>query len=135
MDDAKHWADCPVEACPNRLALPIDLVCPGDFAALASACRGKKRLGQPLADMIASSGRGSSYQCPLCRQWHNGGKPERAADLRTQMRATVRALRGDDRCGPEGLLNLIDAWCPTRVKRESWHHDLDQRDAYALPWS
>lgn len=124
---------CPREDCENAVR-PGDIVCGRDFTLLASACRGKKRLGQPEADMIEGRGRGNAYPCPLCRQWHNGGRPQRAAQMRTVQRATVRSLHEDQRCGPEGLLNLIDTWHPERVNRDSWALGLDQREAYALPF-
>jgi hypothetical protein len=135
MDEPeKSFGDCPVEGCSNRLAKPEDLVCPGDFTALAGTCRGKKPLGQPEADWIQGRGRGVAYRCELCRQYHNGNSAARnVAIMKATLRAVIRAMRADPRCGSEGLLNLIDAWAPTRVKRESWCENLDQREAYAVP--
>lgn len=130
--DSTTLPPCPVEGCANHLTRLEDLVCTGDFTVLAGVCRGKQRLGQPVADSVQDRGFGIAYQCVLCRQWHNGNKPARHADLKTLTRAIIRALRADERCGSTGLLNLADAWHPRRVNRDSWCLGLDQREAYAL---
>jgi len=108
------------------------IVCTGDFQALAGMCRGKKRLGQPEADMIEGRGGGVAYRCDLCRQYHNGSLPRSLAALTAASRATLRALEADPRVGRRGILNLADAWAPTRVARRRWYEGLDQRDAYGL---
>lgn len=124
---------CSREDCPHTLMNRWDVVCVGDFTALAGACRGKKRLGQPEADLVAARYRRHAYRCPLCRQWHNGGRPRLHEQLDLILTGTVAALRDDERCGPAGILSLIEAWDPARVNRESWHEGLDQREAHAVP--
>jgi hypothetical protein len=124
---------CPREGCPNRLHDNAQIVCTGDFHALAGMCRGKKRLGEPEAAMIEGRGRGVAYACPLCRQHHNGAPIHGRAELTAVARATVRALRADPRVGPQGILALVDAWAPPASDRSGWAEGLDQRLAYALP--
>lgn len=85
-----------------------------DFHALATACYGKKRLGEPEAAMIEGRGRGLAYRCPLCKAWHNGRG--RVADRRERfavlLTTTVSALWADERVGWRGLIQLADAWHP-----------------------
>lgn len=127
---------CPREGCVNYLYLPTQIVCTGDFTALAGMCRGKKRLGQPEADMIEGRGAGCAYRCPLCRQYHNGTLPANRMDLVTAARSTVRVLEADPRVGRRGILNLADAWTPSEtVSRSRWSEGLDQTEAYDLPLS
>jgi hypothetical protein len=125
---------CPREGCENTL-LADQIVCVGDFAALAGHCRGKKRLGEPAAAAIQSAGRGRAYRCELCRQYHNGARLTDRMTVLIAIRATVRALREDPRVGWRGILALADAWSPDgeNVNRSRWSEGLDQREAHALP--
>lgn len=123
---------CPREGCGNTLHSDDLIVCTGDFHALAGMCRGKKRLGEPEADMIESRGRGLAYRCALCREHHNGNPVAARAEIMTTTRATVRALRDDPRVGWRGVLALVDAWAPNMSERERWHEGLDQRAAFAV---
>ncbi len=124
-------APCPRAGCRNPLTNPRDVVCAVDFYALASACRGKKPLGEPTAAMIEGAGGGTAYRCPLCWQWHNVS-PMRDREAFTALVAgTVEALRADPRVGPAGLLRLVDAWHPLRCPRGAWREGLDQRQALA----
>lgn len=121
---------CPRASCANTMQSPGLIVCSGDFAALAGMCRGKKRLGEPLAAQIEGSGGGRAYECPLCRMWHNGSAPRNRMDLKVVARATVAALSADPRVGWRGLLALADTWAPPATRRAEWHVNLDQADAY-----
>lgn len=114
--------DCPRAGCDNRLSAQ-QIICAGDFAALAGMCRGKKPLGQPEADMIEGRGRGLAYCCPLCLMWHNGHQPARLMEPQVAL-ATVAALRADPRVGWQGILQLVDAWRVT--PRAGWAEGLDQ---------
>jgi len=107
------------------------IVCAVDFHALASSCRGKKRLGEPEAALVESLGKGAAYKCSLCKQFHNGKPTANRADFKTLVRDTVRALGADPRVGWQGLLNLDDAWHPNVSERATWYLDLDQKAAYA----
>ncbi len=122
---------CPREGCQNSVTHDHEIVCAVDFHALASTCRGKKRLGEPEAAMIEGRGRGVAYRCALCRQWHNGTAITNRAEFVVVTRDTVRALRDDERVGWRGILNLADAWHPSMSEREGWWADLDQKQAYA----
>ena len=123
---------CPRAGCGNTRT-EEQIVCTADFHALASMCRGKKRLGQPMADWIASRNRGVAYLCPLCREWHNGGEISDAELVMTTATATVDALCDDPRVGWRGLLQLADAWNGKRVNRAHWAEGIDQREALAAP--
>jgi hypothetical protein len=125
---------CPRAGCPNSLAGPDLIVCTGDFLALAGMCRGKKRLGQPEADMVAASKPGrDAYACHLCREYHTGSAVRDPDAQRRFGQDTVQALRDDPRMGPAGLLALADAWHPDNVNRSCWHEGLDQRVVLLLP--
>jgi len=126
-------ATCPREGCGNTLSAG-QIVCSGDFTALAGMCRGKNRLGQPVADMIESNGGGIAYRCPLCLQYHNGSKVRLRMEMIAAARATVRAFRADPRVGARGVLRLADAWESRRVNRSRWAEGLDQREALAASW-
>lgn len=119
---------CPREGCSNTISEEL-IVCPGDFAALAGMCRGKKRIGEPEAAGIEGADGGRAYRCELCRQWHNGNLPARLEELTLAARATVNALRADPRVRWIGLLQLADAWAPAHVNRSCWAQGLDQREA------
>lgn len=123
---------CPRAGCGNTLG-EEQVVCAGDFTALAGMCRGKKRLGEPAAAMIEGKGGGTAYPCPLCRQWHNGALPARLEDLNAAAQATVAALRAAEAVGWQGVLQLADAWAPPRVNRMRWSEGLDQREAIPAP--
>jgi hypothetical protein len=126
---------CPREGCANQL-LAGQVVCTGDFTALAGMCRSKKRLGQPAADEIAAARNQDSYCCRLCREFHTGQPARRAELLMSTAGATVEALRADPRVGPAGLLSLADAWHPQNpgnVNRSCWHQGLDQTAMLCLP--
>lgn len=123
---------CPRQGCTNRLA-PGQIVCSGDFTALAGMCRGKKRLGQPQADRIQSEGGREAYRCPVCRQWHNG-KPVRDGERALQEATlTIKAMREEPMVGWRGVLQLADAWEPSRVNRSRWAEGIDQREALTAP--
>jgi hypothetical protein len=122
---------CPREGCINSLSSREILVCAVDFHALASSCRGKKRLGEPEAAMIEDRGRGLAYTCELCKQWHNGTAMGDEAGFRLVLRGTVQALAADPRVGWRGILNLADAWHPDVSERSEWSVGLDQTAAYA----
>lgn len=122
---------CPRADCGATLDDTDRIVCAADFRALASRCRGKKRLGEPEAAMIESRGGGVAYSCDLCRGWHNGRPTAGNRDLGIIARATVAALRADDRVGWRGILLLADAWAPAMSERERWRDNLDQRQAFA----
>lgn len=125
---------CPRDGCDNIL-IEEQLVCTADFHALASMCRFKKRLGQPMADWIEGQGRGVAYRCVLCREWHNGGNVQQRMQMTINARATVQALCDHPLVGWQGLLNLADAWNPERVgvNRSRWAEGIDQREALAAP--
>jgi hypothetical protein len=123
---------CPREDCDNTFTAG-QIVCGADFTALASSCRGKKRLGRPLADLIASQTGRIAYACALCREWHNGGRIRHRMPMLVVARATVRALRDDPRAGRLGLARLADAWHPRNVNRSCWAEGLDQAEALAAP--
>jgi hypothetical protein len=122
---------CPRRDCINSLSSREILVCAVDFHALASSCRGKKRLGEPEAAMIEGRGRGLAYGCATCGQWHNGKAMDDQLGFQKLLRETVMALRDDPRVGWRGILNLADAWHPDVSERSEWSLGLDQRAAYA----
>lgn len=122
---------CPREGCGNSAEASKEIVCAVDFYALASMCRGKKRLGEPEAVMIQGMGRGAAYCCALCKQWHNGNAVARRAEFKAMVRDVVRALQADDRVGWRGILNLADSWHPRVAARARWREDLDQTQAFA----
>lgn len=128
-------ARCPREGCRNLLAGPGQVVCGPDITILASMCRGKKRVGEPEAEWIASRHSSTdAYHCELCRQWHNGARVRRRMELIVVVRATLAALRADDRVGWRGVLLLADAWSPGNVNRSRWHEGIDQRVAMPARW-
>jgi hypothetical protein len=125
---------CPRPGCDNRLGKGAPVVCLGDFVALANMCRGKKRLGQPLADQIAADNGSISYGCPVCKAYHNGRRPA-LLDAQTRAAAgTVAAMRADPRVGWRGVLLLADAWAPERSPRTQWYVGLDQTEAFDVPF-
>lgn len=124
---------CPRPGCRVPLARPEALICAGDFAALASMCRGKERQARTETRVLASRGFGRAYQCLLCAHWHNGLAPTQQRIMVITMRAVLRVLRADPRCGPAGLRQLAAAWAPPGVNRESWASGLDQSIAVVLP--
>lgn len=125
-------APCPRADCRNPLTRPAQIICTGDFVALAGMCRGKKRLGQPVADRIAADRGCAAYQCELCRQYHNGREVADRPGVLAVTRTAVQALRADPRVGPAGLLQLADAWHPDNVNRSCWSEGLDQAVAVVV---
>lgn len=122
---------CPRVGCASLLTSADQIVCTGDFHALASTCRGKKRLGEPAAAALEAGGRGVAYRCALCVQHHNGGATRAGRDEVAQVNAaTVAALKQDARVGWQGVLNLADAWAPPASARAVWACGLDQRAAH-----
>lgn len=123
---------CPRSGCTGLLPAGL-IVCPGDFAALASSCRGKRRKGEPAAAGVEGRGGGRAYPCGLCVSWHNGGLIcGDAPALAAVNLATVAALRADPRVGWRGVLQLADAWAPEMSEREKWAEGLDQRVALSV---
>lgn len=122
---------CPRAGCGNTLNTGDMVVCVVDFHALASTCRGKKPLGEPVAAMIQGTTGGYAYTCVLCRQWHNGKPMQDRAAFTAVVAGTVDALRNDPRVGPAGLLRLADAWRPNVCRRARWWEDLDQTVLFA----
>ncbi len=122
---------CPRRGCQNTLTSPDQIVCVGDFTALAAACRGKRPQEKWAAEQIGLLRNLAVYSCPLCLHHHNGNWTDRrhmAVDA-----ATVQALRDDPRVGPLGLQALVEAWRPDNVNRSCWHEGLDQTVAMHLP--
>lgn len=123
---------CPRPGCGNLLAGDHQAICTGDFHLLASMCRGKRRIGQPLADALAAQRGLPAYRCPVDLQYHNG-KPikDRSASMSVASGA-ARALRADPRMGAQGMIALADAWAPGMSERERWSEGLDQRIAFVV---
>jgi hypothetical protein len=121
---------CPRPGCQHSLDDVADVVCTTDFRALASTCRGKKRVGEPLAAWVEHDLGMKAYPCLVCRQWHNGGLVAEPGEFEDLIRDTVQVLRDDPRVGWPGILNLADAWHPDQVPRSVWRDGLDQKQAY-----
>lgn len=123
-------ASCPRPGCTNLISAD-QAVCTGDFHALAGMCRGKKRLGQPVADAIEIERGKPAYFCQLCRSHHNGGSVVDRLLMQTFGHEVVTALRDHPRIGWRGVLQLADSWAGD--PRARWHEGLDQQAAMPVP--
>jgi hypothetical protein len=123
---------CPRKGCGNPVSAG-GVVCGPDFTLLAGMCRGKKSLGQPVADLIQATGGGVAYLCRLCLTYHNGNPPARAEQFAADVEQVLSALRADPRVGWRGMLRLADRWRPPFTHRAQWSQGLDQSEAFMSP--